>query len=110
LHDPDREGVHVVLDLENDRSTHANEQRARGFAAELLLPRAGLNGLLGLPRWRSRATDRRGAGRGRDGSLRRVGLEPIDPLPWDAPHLVGALACEPHEPVGLAGAQSRRLA
>lgn len=42
--------MHVVLDLESDRSTHANEQRARGFAAELLLPRAGLNKLLGLPR------------------------------------------------------------
>ena len=50
LHDPDREGVHIVLDLDNDRNTHANEQRARAFAAELLLPRAGLNGLLGLPR------------------------------------------------------------
>lgn len=50
LHDPDVEGVHVVLDLETDRSAHANEQRARGFAAELLLPRAGLNGLLGVPR------------------------------------------------------------
>ena len=49
LHDPDREGVHVVLDVENDGSIHANEQRARAFAAELLLPRAGLNGLLGLP-------------------------------------------------------------
>jgi Zn-dependent peptidase ImmA (M78 family) len=50
LHDPDREGVHVVLDLENDRSSHANEQRARAFAAELLLPRPGLNRLLGVPR------------------------------------------------------------
>jgi Zn-dependent peptidase ImmA (M78 family) len=50
LHDPDREGVHVVLDLETDRNAHANEQRARGFAAELLLPRAGLNGLFGVPR------------------------------------------------------------
>jgi Zn-dependent peptidase ImmA (M78 family) len=50
LHDPDREGVHIVLDLDNDRSTHANEQRARAFAAELLLPRAGLNRLLGVPR------------------------------------------------------------
>jgi Zn-dependent peptidase ImmA (M78 family) len=50
LHDPDREGVHIVLDRESDRSTHANEQRARAFAAELLLPRAGLNRLLGVPR------------------------------------------------------------
>ena len=50
LHDPDREGVHIVLDRDNDRSTHANEQRARAFAAELLLPRAGLNRLLGVPR------------------------------------------------------------
>ncbi|MCX5743170.1 MAG: helix-turn-helix domain-containing protein [Proteobacteria bacterium] len=50
LHDPDHEGVHVVLDPEHDRSTHANEQRARAFAAELLLPRAGLNRLLGVPR------------------------------------------------------------
>lgn len=50
LHDPDREGVHIVLDLETDRSAHANEQRARAFAAELLLPRAGLNRLLGVPR------------------------------------------------------------
>lgn len=39
-----------MLDLDHDRNTHANEQRARAFAAELLLPRAGLNGLLGLPR------------------------------------------------------------
>jgi len=50
LHDPDREGVHIVLDRDSDRSTHANEQRARAFAAELLLPRAGLNRLLGVPR------------------------------------------------------------
>jgi transcriptional regulator with XRE-family HTH domain len=49
LHDPEREGVHVVLDVENDGSIHANEQRARAFAAELLLPRGGLNRLLGLP-------------------------------------------------------------
>lgn len=49
LHDPDRDGVHVVLDREHDRSTHANEQRARAYAVELLLPRAGLNKLLGLP-------------------------------------------------------------
>lgn len=50
LHDPDKEGVHIVLDLDSDRGTHANEQRARAFAAELLLPRAGLNGLFGVPR------------------------------------------------------------
>jgi Zn-dependent peptidase ImmA (M78 family) len=50
LHDPSDAGVQVVLDLEHDRSTHANEQRARAHAAELLLPRTGLQGLLGLPR------------------------------------------------------------
>lgn len=50
LHDPDREGVHVVLDLEDNKDAHADEQRARAFAAELLLPRAGLQALLGEPR------------------------------------------------------------
>jgi transcriptional regulator with XRE-family HTH domain len=49
LNDPIEQGVHIVLDAEQDRSTHANEQRARGYAAELLLPRPGLQGLLGLP-------------------------------------------------------------
>ena len=50
LHDPAEEGVHVVLDREHDRSADANEQRARAHAAEMLLPRPGLQGLLGLPR------------------------------------------------------------
>ncbi|MBK7076678.1 MAG: helix-turn-helix transcriptional regulator [Myxococcales bacterium] len=49
LHDPQEAGVHIVLDREADRSAHANEQRARAHAAELLLPLAGLHGLLGLP-------------------------------------------------------------
>ena len=47
--DPRSEGIQVVLDADADRNPHANEQRARAFAAELLLPRKGLQKLLGLP-------------------------------------------------------------
>lgn len=49
LNDPAEQGVNIVLDPEEDRSAHANEQRARAYAAELLLPKPGLQGLLGLP-------------------------------------------------------------
>jgi Zn-dependent peptidase ImmA (M78 family) len=50
LHDPDDGGVHVVIDHEIDTRTHRAEQRARAFAAEALLPIAGLRARLGEPR------------------------------------------------------------
>ncbi|HEY4239794.1 MAG TPA: ImmA/IrrE family metallo-endopeptidase [Kofleriaceae bacterium] len=50
LHDPLDEGVQVVLDRDGDRDVQQNEQRARAFAAELLLPKAGLQARFGVPR------------------------------------------------------------
>jgi Zn-dependent peptidase ImmA (M78 family)/transcriptional regulator with XRE-family HTH domain len=50
LFDPSDGGVHIVVDVEADRKAHAAEQRARAFAAELLLPLRGLVDLLGNPR------------------------------------------------------------
>jgi len=55
LHDPSEGGVHLVLDLTEEesaagqRSHEREEQRARGFAAELLLPLHGLIEVLGTP-------------------------------------------------------------
>lgn len=43
-------GLHIVVDLDADRKVHAAEQRARAFAAELLLPLKGLVAALGEPR------------------------------------------------------------
>lgn len=45
LFDPSSGGLHVVIDLTLDRKIHAAEQRARAFAAELLLPREGIRQL-----------------------------------------------------------------
>lgn len=42
LFDPSPGGVHIVLDVVADRKNNAAEQRAKAFAAELLLPREGL--------------------------------------------------------------------
>lgn len=50
LFDPSPGGLHIVLDLENDRLAQDAEQRARAFAAELLLPQDGLTQLLGPAR------------------------------------------------------------
>ena len=50
LTDPLDGNVHVVREPEDDDSPVRAEQRARGFAAEYLLPRAGLRQLLGPPR------------------------------------------------------------
>ncbi len=41
--------IHLVLEHARDNSGDLVEARARGFAAELLLPRRGLQGLLGEP-------------------------------------------------------------
>jgi Zn-dependent peptidase ImmA (M78 family) len=49
LFDPDDGGVSVAVDFEVDRRAYRSEQRARAFAAELLLPEAGLRRLLGSP-------------------------------------------------------------
>ncbi|TMQ17688.1 MAG: ImmA/IrrE family metallo-endopeptidase, partial [Deltaproteobacteria bacterium] len=49
LFDPDAGGVHVVVDFDDDRQARQAEQRARAFAAELLLPEAGLRKLIGAP-------------------------------------------------------------
>jgi hypothetical protein len=50
LFDADDGGVNVVVDFEVDRRAHQSEQRARAFAAELLLPENGLEQLIGAPR------------------------------------------------------------
>ncbi len=42
LFDPSPGGLHMVVDAVLDRRSHAAEQRARAFAAELLLPREGV--------------------------------------------------------------------
>jgi Zn-dependent peptidase ImmA (M78 family)/transcriptional regulator with XRE-family HTH domain len=49
LFDPSEGGLHLVLDWVGDRRDSRAEQRARGFAAELLLPLAGLQQLFGSP-------------------------------------------------------------
>lgn len=49
LFDPSSGGIHVVLDVLLDRKVHAAEQRARAFAAELLLPRQGLKQMIDEP-------------------------------------------------------------
>ena len=50
LFDPSTEDVNVILDWQEDKQTAAAEQRARAFAAEFLLPKAGLKKVLGTPR------------------------------------------------------------
>jgi transcriptional regulator with XRE-family HTH domain len=50
LFDPSQGGLHIVVDWVADRRSHAAEQRARAFAAELLLPLEGLTQLLGPAR------------------------------------------------------------
>jgi len=47
--DPEVEGVHVVIDFDGDRHVHEAERRARAFAAELLLPDAGLRKAYRVP-------------------------------------------------------------
>jgi len=42
-------GVQIVIDVVADRQAHLAEQRARAFAAELLLPEQGLKAVLGAP-------------------------------------------------------------
>lgn len=42
LFDPSPGGLHIVIDVTIDRKIQAAEQRARAFAAELLLPREGI--------------------------------------------------------------------
>jgi Zn-dependent peptidase ImmA (M78 family) len=42
LFDPSPGGLHIVIDITLDRKIQAAEQRARAFAAELLLPREGI--------------------------------------------------------------------
>lgn len=48
--DPSSGGLHIVIDAVTDKRSHAAEQRANAFAAELLLPLEGLTELLGAPR------------------------------------------------------------
>ena len=50
LGDSSSGGLHIVIDAVADRRNHAAEQRARAFAAELLLPLEGLTQVLGPPR------------------------------------------------------------
>lgn len=50
LFDPSAGGIHLVVDVVSDRRDLRAEQRARAFAAELLLPTAGLTKLLGPPK------------------------------------------------------------
>lgn len=49
LFDPPVGGLQLVVDAQVDRKANAAEQRARGFAAEMLLPLAGVTALLGQP-------------------------------------------------------------
>jgi Zn-dependent peptidase ImmA (M78 family) len=49
LFDVDAGGVHVVIDFDGDRHVQDAEGRSRAFAAELLLPEAGLRKLIGPP-------------------------------------------------------------
>ncbi|HEU4412237.1 MAG TPA: ImmA/IrrE family metallo-endopeptidase [Polyangiaceae bacterium] len=50
LFDPSEGGLHLVVEGADERRGQAAEQRARAFAAELLLPFEGLSRLLGVPR------------------------------------------------------------
>ena len=50
LFDPSPGGVHLVVDVVSDRRDLRAEQRARAFAAELLVPLEGVRELLGEPR------------------------------------------------------------
>ncbi len=47
--DPSPGGLHLVVDLVADKRDLRGEQRARGFAAEFLMPQEGLVALLGEP-------------------------------------------------------------
>jgi Zn-dependent peptidase ImmA (M78 family) len=49
LFDVDAGGVHVVVDFDDELHVQQAERRARAFAAELLLPEAGLRKLMGPP-------------------------------------------------------------
>ena len=49
LFDPSPGGIHLVLDGDSSQKGSLAEQRARAFAAELLLPTDGLTALLGAP-------------------------------------------------------------
>jgi Zn-dependent peptidase ImmA (M78 family) len=49
LFDADEGAVNVIVDFEFDHRAHQAEKRARAFAAELLLPEAGLRRVLGAP-------------------------------------------------------------
>jgi Zn-dependent peptidase ImmA (M78 family) len=49
LFDPSQGGLHIVIDFVLDRKAHAAEQRARAFAAELLLPRQGVKQMIDEP-------------------------------------------------------------
>ena len=75
LFDPSEGGLHIVIDSADDRKTYAAEQRARAFAAELLLPLDGLVRLLGDPRGISetgRAQDLVAAARARFGTPHEI--------------------------------------
>lgn len=50
LFDPSPGGLHMVVDVVSDRRDLRAEQRARAFAAELLIPLEGATDLLGVPR------------------------------------------------------------
>lgn len=50
LFDPASGTLNIVIDYENDRRSLHAEQRARAFAAELLVPEAGVKALIGAPR------------------------------------------------------------
>lgn len=50
LFDPSNGALNIVVDFEADRRTHQAEQRARAFAAELLVPDAGVRKRFGAPR------------------------------------------------------------
>jgi Zn-dependent peptidase ImmA (M78 family) len=49
LFDPLRGGLHIVIDAIEDRKVDVAEKRARAFAAELLIPSAGLTAVIGPP-------------------------------------------------------------
>jgi hypothetical protein len=49
LFDPDAGGIHLVVDFDDERHVQQAERRARAFAAELLLPEAGIRKLAGPP-------------------------------------------------------------
>ncbi|MBI3201488.1 MAG: ImmA/IrrE family metallo-endopeptidase [Myxococcales bacterium] len=50
LFDPSPGGLHLVVDVVSDRRDVRAEQRARAFAAELLIPQEGATDLLGVPK------------------------------------------------------------